>query len=84
VVNYLQALLGDSRTDVVFVGYQAQGTPGRALQSGKKRVTIGGKALPVEARIHSLPGYSTHVDPTDLLRFVGGIRQGPKRIVLVH
>ena len=29
MMNYLQALLGDERTDVVFVGYQAVGTPGR-------------------------------------------------------
>jgi metallo-beta-lactamase family protein len=33
IVNYLKALLGDSRTDLVFVGYQAGGTPGREIQS---------------------------------------------------
>ncbi|ART79769.1 MBL fold metallo-hydrolase RNA specificity domain-containing protein [Oceanisphaera avium] len=31
VVNYLKALLGESRNDVLFVGYQAEGTPGRAI-----------------------------------------------------
>lgn len=34
VVNYLKALAGDERTDIVFCGYQAQGTPGPALQGG--------------------------------------------------
>ncbi len=84
VVNYLKALLGDERTDVVFVGYQAEGTPGRALQAGKRRVTIDGKVLPVKARVHSLSGYSAHADQADLLRFVRGIRRGPDRVVLVH
>lgn len=31
VVNYLKALLGDARNDVLFVGYQAEGTPGRDI-----------------------------------------------------
>lgn len=84
VVNYLKALLGDRRTDVVFVGYQAAGTPGRALQSGKKRVTIGGKSTAVRAQVHSLSGYSAHADQADLLRFVRGIRRGAKEVVLVH
>jgi metallo-beta-lactamase family protein len=30
--NYLKALLPDKRTDVLFVGYQAKGTPGRDIQ----------------------------------------------------
>ena len=93
VVNYLKSLLGDERTDVVFVGYQAEGTPGRALRAGNKQVTIDGKHLPVQARVHNLSGYSAHADQADLLRFVGGFvraqnasywytaRQGPKRVL---
>lgn len=84
VVNYLKALLGDGRTDVVFVGYQAAGTPGRELQAGKKRVTIDGRSLSVKAQVHSLSGYSAHADQAELLRFAGGIRRAPERVVLVH
>jgi metallo-beta-lactamase family protein len=32
IVNYLKALIEDKRTDILFVGYQAQGTPGRTIQ----------------------------------------------------
>ena len=32
IVNYLKAMLGDARHDVLFCGYQAAGTPGRAIQ----------------------------------------------------
>ena len=31
IVNYLKAMLGDPRHNVLFVGYQAPGTPGRAI-----------------------------------------------------
>jgi metallo-beta-lactamase family protein len=84
VCYYLKALLGDGRTDVVFVGYQAAGTPGRELQAGKKRVTIDGRSLSVKAQVHSLSGYSAHADQAELLRFAGGIRRAPERVVLVH
>src|SRR5690606_22540177 len=32
IVNYLKAMLHDPRHDVLFVGYQAKGTPGHAIQ----------------------------------------------------
>jgi len=32
IVNCLKAMLGDARHNVLFVGYQAAGTPGRAIQ----------------------------------------------------
>lgn len=37
-INYLKALLPDERNDVLFAGYQAQGTLGREIQSGSHTV----------------------------------------------
>jgi len=38
IVNYLKAFIGEPRSDVLFVGYQARGTPGREiLKNGAKR-----------------------------------------------
>ena len=84
MVNYLKALLGDERTDVVFVGYQAEGTPGRAIQSGRRSVSLDGKSYPIKAQVHNLAGYSAHADQKNLLNFVRRIRQGPREVVLVH
>lgn len=41
VVNYLKALLEDRRNDVLFVGYQAEGTPGRDILQYGPRFDIG-------------------------------------------
>lgn len=84
VVNYLKSLLGDERTDVLFVGYQGAGTPGRVLQGGAKSMRLDGKRVQVRARVHSLSGYSAHADQASLLRFVRAVRRGPERVVLVH
>ncbi len=84
VLDYLQALLPDKRTDVIFSGYQAQGTLGYSLQSGATTVEIEGQPVVVNAQIHSMSGYSAHADQRDLLKFVTGIPKKPKEIHLIH
>jgi metallo-beta-lactamase family protein len=84
VVDFLQALLPDSRTDVILAGYQARGTLGRALQQGEASVVIEGQTVEVAAHIHSMSGYSAHADQQDLMAFVEGIQEGKKDIRLIH
>lgn len=73
MVNYLQALLPDPRTDVVFVGYQAEGTPGRDIQRYGPEggyVELEGERITIRAGVHTLGGYSAHADQAELLDFV--------------
>jgi metallo-beta-lactamase family protein len=93
IVNYLKALLGDPRSDVIFVGYQAEGTPGRdILRFGPRStpdqpagwVRLDGERYDIEAQIHEITGYSAHADQEDLLQFVAGINPLPREIRLVH
>lgn len=84
ILNYLEALLPESSTDVVMVGYQAMGTLGYALSRGEKKVEINGKIIDVKAKIHNLSGYSAHADQSDLIQFVANIERGPNKIHLVH
>jgi metallo-beta-lactamase family protein len=83
VVNYLKEFLGDPTTDVVFVGYQAQGTPGRYIQDSDW-VKLDGHRYDIHAQVHQLSGYSAHADQSDLLRFVEGMAERPAAIRLVH
>jgi metallo-beta-lactamase family protein len=87
IVNYLKALIGDPRTDVVFVGYQAQGSPGRTIQEYGPRggyVVLDGQRYDIRARIHTLDGYSAHADRKNLVDFVRRMRHKPAEIRLVH
>lgn len=87
IVNYLKALLPDPRTNVLFVGYQAAGTPGRVIQEwGPKGgyVDLDGERVQIRAGIETLSGYSAHADQKDLLRFVKGMRKRPAEIRVVH
>lgn len=87
ITNYLKALLDDARTDVLFVGYQAQGTPGRDIQKyGPKGgyVLLDGKQIDIKAGIHTISGYSAHADQKNLVNFVKRMKHKPKEVRIVH
>jgi metallo-beta-lactamase family protein len=83
VVNYLKQFIGDPTADIVFIGYQAHGTPGRYILESDW-VKLDGQRYEIRAKRHQLSGYSAHADQSDLLRFVEGMQQPPGAIRLVH
>lgn len=84
VLNHLEAALPDSRNIVVFVGFQAAGTRGRALLDGARQVKIHGQAIAVHARIEKLDSMSAHADANEILRWLGTFPRAPKTTYLVH
>ncbi len=87
IVNYLKAMLGDERHDVLFVGYQAEGTPGRVIQQYGPQggwVELDNERYTIRARIETIGGYSAHADQQGLVNFVKGIKHKPREIRLVH
>ena len=86
-MNYLDAFIEDKRTDILFVGYQAQGTEGHTIQKYGPRngyVELNGKKRNIKAGIHTISGYSAHADQKDLVNFVKRMRKKPKEIRIVH
>ena len=66
------------------MGYQAPGTLGRRLVDGARMVRVRGREVPVNARIHTLGGFSAHAGRRELIDWLGAIAPRPKRIFLVH
>ena len=75
IVDHLKNGLDNPANDVFFVGYQAKGTPGRAIMEGK---------TPSRAGIHTLTGYSAHADQNSLVAWVKSMPEPPGDIRLVH
>lgn len=87
MVNYLTAFLPDPKADVIFVGYQAQGTPGRDIQRYGPNggyVELNHQRIDIKAGIHTISGYSAHADQSDLINFVTQMKERPKEIRIVH
>ena len=84
VLTYFVQYLGQPSATVLLVGYQAEGTRGRALLEGAKEVKLFGKYFPVKAEIKNLEGLSAHTDQKGLIDWMSGIKQKPEHIFIVH
>lgn len=69
---------------VIIVGYQAIGTPGRALVDGAKTFHIGGDEIAVNAAIHTLGGFSAHASQTQLFNWLQHFKQPHPKLFLIH
>jgi metallo-beta-lactamase family protein len=84
VVHHLRQRLADERNAVVFTGYQAAGTRGRALVDGADAVAIHGGLVPVRAEVVLLSSLSSHADRDELVRWARAVPEVPKRVFLNH
>ncbi|MCM0650485.1 MBL fold metallo-hydrolase [Clostridium swellfunianum] len=84
IKHHLKHNLWRKECSIVFVGYQAEGTLGRAILDGSKKVKIFGEEIAVNAEIYALQGLSGHADKDGLLDWVKGFKKPPKEILLVH
>ena len=83
---YLSKLANDPKNKLIFVGYQAEGTPGRKILNGEKKVKIGYSAqeheIEINIQIENIR-MSGHADYNELLQFIKGIKN-LKRVFLIH
>lgn len=84
VRHHLKHNLWDEKNSLVFVGYQAQGTLGRILLDGVKKVKILGEQIEVRAKIYDIKGFSAHADKNMLLDWIGNFKSKPKKVFIVH
>ncbi len=85
ILHHLKHNLWRPESSIVFVGYQAEGSMGRRLLEGIKRVKIMGEEVRVKAKIYNLEGYSAHADCNQIISWLGHISAPkPRRIFVVH
>ena len=88
IVDHLKAGIEDPRNDIVFIGYNVRGTPGREIQESaiqnRGDVTLDGKKYRLQARVHTIEGYSAHADQRELVEWVNLMPGKPRKIKLVH
>ena len=84
VLHHLKAALPEQRNTVLLVGFQAEGTRGRHLLDGAKTIRIHGMDVPVNAHVEVVSSMSAHADSKEMLRWLRGFTQPPKKTFLVH
>lgn len=84
VVHHLAHALWRPDAHVLLIGHQPSGTTAHEIASGYPEVSLSGQLVQVNAKVHSLPGFSGHADREGLLAFASGIPERPKLILLNH
>ena len=84
VRHHLRHNLPREECAVVFTGFQARGTLGRALVDGAKEVRLFREPVPVRASVHTIGGLSAHADQSGLLGWLEGFQSPPARVFVVH
>jgi metallo-beta-lactamase family protein len=84
ILHHEARYLPDPKSAVLFVGYQAKGSLGRAILDGAREVTVNHMKVPVRAKAILLSGYSAHADQPQLLEWVSNVRGGLRRAFVVQ
>lgn len=81
--HHLRHHLWKAGTHLVFVGFQAEGTTGRAIVDGASTIELWGETIRVAAKVHTVGGLSAHADQRELMDWLGHFRDRPP-VALVH
>ena len=85
ILHHLKHNLWRPESTVMFAGYQAEGSLGRRLVDGMKRVRVMGEEIAVRATIKVLEGFSAHADAEQLIRWIGCVENPkPAKVFIVH
>lgn len=73
------------RTDchIIFTGFQARGTNGRAIVDGAKTVRVFKEDIMVGAQVHTLGGFSAHAGQSQLIEWASHFENRPE-LHLIH
>ncbi len=84
ILHHEQRYLPDPKSTILFIGYQAAGSMGRAILDGAKEVRIFGEMVPVRCKVVNIPGYSAHADQPRLLAWLSPMRHTLKKVFVVQ
>ncbi len=83
IMHHLKHHAWRKGTHIIIVGYQAEGTIGRALVDGAEYIRLWGEEIKVMARVHTIGGLSSHADQEGLLHWYKNFKTRPP-VWLVH
>jgi metallo-beta-lactamase family protein len=82
--HHLRHNLWRPGASIVFVGFQAEGTPGRNIVDGAKKIRIFNEDIAIKAKIWTIGGFSAHAGQSQLLDWLGNFQNKKMPVFLVH
>jgi len=84
-IEYLKQFSRDEKNMLLFVGYQAEGTPGRRIQKGWKDIQLDdGSMLSLKLEVATVKGLGGHSDSNQLLTYLSHLKNRPRKVIVNH
>ncbi len=84
IKHHLRHNLWRPESSIVFVGFQAAGTPGRKIVDGAKKIRILGEEVAVAAHVYTIGGFSSHAGQSQILQWLSHFKVNHPEVFLVH
>lgn len=84
ILHHLKHYAADPRNTILFTGFQAAGTRGRAMVEGVRDIKIHGDYIPVNAHVENIDSLSAHADSDEIMAWLSGFHQPPKKTFVTH
>jgi metallo-beta-lactamase family protein len=84
IKHHLRHNIWREGASIVFVGFQAQGTTGRKIVDGAKKIRLFNEEIAVKARVYTINGFSAHAGQSQLLEWLSHFQTRDMQIFLVH
>ncbi|MEY4604167.1 MAG: hypothetical protein RIT43_1459 [Bacteroidota bacterium] len=84
ILHYLNNHLGEPKNTLLFVGFQGEGTRGRAVLEGAKEIKFFGEFRKVRCQIREITSLSAHADQMEMIEWMRNIEKAPSHVFLNH
>jgi metallo-beta-lactamase family protein len=84
ILHYLNSHIENEKNTLLFVGYQGEGTRGRAIIEGSKEIKFFGEYRQVNCQVREISSLSAHGDQTEMIDWLRNFEKPPKKIFLNH
>ena len=80
--RHLKKYLGNPLATLLIVSFQVDGSLGKKIINGERKIKVDGKDIEINAKISTIFSFSSHGDHSMLFDWV--TRANPKKIFVVH
>jgi len=84
ILHYLNNHIENKNNTLLFMGFQAMGTRGRAILHGEKEIKFFGEYRQVNCHIESITSMSAHADQPEMIEWMKNFITAPEKIFLNH
>jgi len=84
IKHHLRHNIWREGASIVFVGFQAQGTTGRKIVDGAKKIRLFNEEIAVKAKVYTINGFSAHAGQSQLLEWLSHFKTRDLQIFLIH